>query len=512
MKSKIMLVGVVLAALIMSSVGLVSAQAPTAFYVGFQIQNLSATNAATVAIQYYKQDGTGNGDSNYSQTISIPAGRSKTILCNLSTDLSADILAPAPAVRGSSTFVGSVIISSDQEVAAIANEAASVSNPYGAASYDGVSSGQASATVYAPLISKIGQPDTAINIQNPNGSSVSVVVQYVPGVYGVAYTAPAASLPAYGSAIWAVPASALDGSGRFLGSAKITSTGGNVAVIVDEIYTAPGTARHNGRQSYNGFSSGSTKAVAPLIQKNDSGVWYTGLQVVNLGPGSATVRVTYNGTQGTISGSSCNPTTPVSALTETDFALAENGSKTILAEQGGALNSVALASLGCFRGAASVEVVGGTGKVAAIVSVAGKGVASLAAYRAFDPTIATQTVSVPLIEKYVGTSGNYGWSTGTQVANLGTGTATITGTFSVSCGGTPTTITDVASGVSTNSSATFLQLNGFATGSFGTNKQCLGSATFTSNQNIGAIVQQSFFGSPNPFTGDTLMAFEAFNR
>jgi len=510
MKSKLMLVAVVLAALVLSSVGIVAAQAPTGFYVGFQIQNLSTTNSATVLVQYYKQDGTG-GAGDFAQNITIPAGRSKTILCNLNSDLSADILAPPAGVRGAS-FVGSVIMSSDQEIAAIANEAASVNNPYGAASYDGIPSGQASAIVYTPLISKIGQPDTTINIQNPNGNSVSVVVEYVKSVYGNNFTAPAAALPAYGSAIWTVPAGALDASGRFLGSAKITSTGGNVAVVVDEIYNAPGTARHNGRQSYNGFATGSTKIVTPLNQKNDGGVWYTGLQVMNLGPGSATVRVTYNGTQGTVSGSSCNPTTPVSGLTEPDFVLNENASKTILTEQGGTLNSVALASLGCFRGAASAEVTSGTGKVVAIVSVAGKGIPSLAVYRGFDSASGTKTVSVPLVEKYLGTSGTYGWSTGIQIANLGTGTATITGTFNVSCSGTSTTITDVASGVAANSSATFLQLNGFATGSLGTNKQCLGSATIVSNQNIGAIVQQSFFGSPNPFTGDTLMAFEAFNR
>lgn len=510
MKRRLVIATLVMA-LVLSALGVTgaSAAAPTAYYVGFQIQNLSTTDAATVVVSYYNQDGSGasDPDDDYVQTISIPAGKSRTIICNLNADLSSEILAPAPAIRGATTFVGSVILSSDQEIVAIANEAASVNNPYGSASYDGVAAEDASPIVYAPLIAKIAQPDTTINIQNPNASPVDVVVDYTAGVYGANYSAPSVRLPGYGSAIWDVPAGALDVGGRFLGSAKVTATGGDVAVVVDEIYTAAGQARHNARQSYNGFAGGADKVVAPLIQKNDAGVWYTGLQVMNLGPGSATVRVTYNG----MSGTGTTPTTPVSGVTEANFVLAENESKTILAEEGGALNSVALLPYGCFRGAATVEVVAGTGEVAAIVSVAGKGVPQLAVYRAFNPGEATQKLSVPLVEKYLGASGANGWSTGIQVANLGS-TATITGTFNVTCGGVSATIDDVVTGVLADSSVTFLQLNGWGIGDLGTRTDCIGSAVFESNQNIVAVVQQSFFGAGNPFTGDVLLAYEAFNQ
>jgi hypothetical protein len=298
-----------------------------------------------------------------------------------------------------------------------------------------------------------------------------------------------------------------------LGSAKLTATGGDVAVIVDEIYSASGQARHNARQSYNGFAAGATKVVAPLIQKNDAGVWYTGLQIQNLGPGSATVSVSYNGLQGTGSSSSCTPDTAVTGLTEPDFVLQENESKTILSEFGGALDSTALAALDCFRGAATAEVTSGTGNVSAIVSVAGEGVPHLAVYRAFDPDAATDTLSVPLVQKYLGVSGANGWSTGIQVANLGGTTATVTGTFNVTCGGTPETIQD-STDIAPDSSETFLQLNGWGVGDLGTREGCLGSATFSSDagQSIVAVVQQSFFGSGNPFNGDVLLAFEAFNQ
>jgi hypothetical protein len=490
-------------------VGVVSAQAPTAYYVGFQIQNLSATETATVGVSYYKQDGTGaSTDSDYQQTISIPAGKSKTIICSLNSDLSADILAPAPAVRGAASFVGSVIISSDQEVVAIANEAASVNSPYGSASYDGVASEDLASTLYAPLIAKLGQPDTTINVQNPNSTAVDVTVEYVAGSMGTDYTAPTLNLPGYGSAIIEVPNNALVG-GTFLGSAKITSSGGDIAAVVDAIFAVntPSAARYNARQSYNTFDGGATKVVAPLIQKNDNGVWYTGLQVMNLGPGSADVKVSYSGLQG----SGQVPDTPVSGIAEPNFTLQVNESKTILSEFGGPLDSQALASYGSFRGAATVEVVGGTGMVAAIVSVAGESKADVAYYSAFDPAAATQTVNVPLIQKYLGTAGANGWSTGVQVANLGAATTTVTGTFNVTCNGTPETIVDTVN-INQDSSETFLQLNGWAIGALGTRDGCLGSAVFTADEPIVAIVQQSYFGAGNPFTGDVLLAFEAFNK
>jgi hypothetical protein len=493
----------------------VSAQAPTGYYVGFQIQNLSSTQTATVLIQYYKQDGTG-GSGDYQQTITIAANRSKTIICSLNSDLSSEILAPAPGVRGSSTFAGSVIISSDQPIASIANEAASVNNPYGSASYNGLSDADLSEVIYAPLIAKLGQPNTTINIQNPNSSQISVVVDYVPGTYGVSYTTPSINIEGYGSRIWEVPANALDTNGRFLGSAKITSTGGKIAVVVDAIFASnsPSPSRYNARQSYTAFKSGSTKAVAPLIQKNDGGVWYSGIQVMNLGPGDATVQITYNGKQGTGTDVSCNPTTDALGLTEPSFTLEENKSKTILTEFGGSLNSSALAGLDCFRGAANVEVTSGTGKVVVIVSVAGQNSPQVSYYRGFNPDLATSTIVVPLIEKYLGVPGANGWSTGVQIAHVGTGDAIIDASFNVTCNGSTETVTESSDPVPAGSSTTFLQLNGFPLGSLGTRQNCLGSAVFIARDSkpIVGIVNQSFFGSGNPFVGDVLLTFEAINQ
>jgi hypothetical protein len=69
---------------------------------GFQVQNLG-TGTATITITYYNQDGTIAA----TQSDSIPAGGSKTYFGSI------------PVSDG---FNGSVVISSDQPVAAIANE------------------------------------------------------------------------------------------------------------------------------------------------------------------------------------------------------------------------------------------------------------------------------------------------------------------------------------------------------------------------------------------------------
>jgi len=495
-------------------VGVAGAQAPTPYYTGISLVNASDTEDAHIVVAFYNQDGSGPPDPDYSMALTIGPGKSKSIINNLNSDLSADILAPPPAIRGATSWAGNAVVYSDQPVLSIANEAASVNSPYGSASYNGLLEEDLAALFYAPLIAKIGQPDTAINIQNPSSAPVSVTVEYVSDVYGTDYTAPLVVLPGNGSAIWPVPTGALDGTGRFLGSAKVTGDG-DIAVVVDAIYatSGPNSQRYNARQSYTGFSGGADKVVAPLIQKNDNGVWYTGLSVMNLGPGSAEVEITYEGFEGTGSDTNCIPDTAVGGLTET-VTLNENESRSILTEFGGGLDSVALAGLDCYRGAATSEVVSGTGKLAATVSVAGQNLADVAIYRAFDPAKATDTVGVPLAQKYLGVAGPNGWCTGIQVANLGGSAADITGTFYVTCDGVPETVVETATGVASGSSVTFLQVNGFLMGALGTRQNCIGSASFSSDagQPIVAQVQQYFFGAGNPFTGDVLLAYEGFNK
>jgi len=509
----VLVAGAVLVALML--MGVAGAQAPTPYYTSITLANTSDTEDANVVVVFYNQDGSGPPDPGYSMALTIGPGKSKSIINNLNSDLSADILAPPPAIRGSTSWAGNAVVYSDRPVLSIANEAASVGSPYGSAAYNGLLEEDLSPEYYAPLIAKIGQPDTTINIQNPSSSPVSVTVEYVGGdVYGVDYTAAPVVVPGNGSAIWPVPTGALDGTGRFLGSAKVIADG-DVGVVVDAIFSAssPNSQRYNARQSYTGFSGGATKVVAPLIQKNDSGVWYTGLSVMNLGPGSATVRVTYSGLEGTGTDTSCIPNTPASGLTEADFSLDENGSKVIITEFGGALDSVALAGVDCFRAAATVEVVGGTGQVVAIVSVAGQNKADTAYYRAFDPATATDTVKVPLILKYLGVPGANGWCTGIQIANTDTISTTVTGTFNVSCDGTPEIVVDAVE-VGPDSSQTFLQANGYLVGSLGTRQNCIGSATFTASGGspIVATVNQTWFGGGNPYTGDVLLISEAFNQ
>lgn len=84
-------------------VGVAAAQAPTPYYTSMTLANTSDTEDANVVVVFYNQDGSGPPDSDYSMAFTIGPTKSKTIINNLNSDLSADILAPPPAIRGATS-------------------------------------------------------------------------------------------------------------------------------------------------------------------------------------------------------------------------------------------------------------------------------------------------------------------------------------------------------------------------------------------------------------------------
>jgi len=124
-------------------VGSVAGQGIT-YNTGFQVQNLG-TGTATITIIYYNQDGSVAA----SVPDSIPAGGSKTYY-------------PLTAVPDG--FNGSVVISSDMPIAAIANELGN-GGAY-AASYAGFDAG--ATTINLPLIMRGNYGfNTWFNVQAP---------------------------------------------------------------------------------------------------------------------------------------------------------------------------------------------------------------------------------------------------------------------------------------------------------------------------------------------------------
>ncbi|MCI0398876.1 MAG: hypothetical protein L0322_28640, partial [Chloroflexi bacterium] len=145
----------VLAAALLLLVPAAGAQGGLSYNAGFQVQNLSDTNDATINITYYDQD----GSVNTTVTDTVDAGSSNTYF-------------PIHAGAG---FNGSVVISSDQPVAAITNILANGVS-YGA-SYGGFSAG--ANAVSLPLVMKANSGfSTWFNVQNAGASATTVTVEY----------------------------------------------------------------------------------------------------------------------------------------------------------------------------------------------------------------------------------------------------------------------------------------------------------------------------------------------
>lgn len=350
-------------ALLVFSVVAVAAQ-PSSYSSGFQVANMSSTDA-NIVVSYVNQDGT------------VDATVDDIILGDGSTTYF--------PIGASDGFNGSVVISSDQPVAAIANVLGD-GFAFGA-SYESFDAG--ASVVSLPLIAKgnFGY-DSWFNVQNAaasGGADVTVDVSFA----GV-------SCDQTGIVIKAGAAHTFDQAtdsclpAGYVGAATVTATGGDVVATV--MQTGPATLL-----AYNGFTGGSEGIIMPLVQANNYG-YSTGIQIQNTGTASTDVTVSY------VAGSAgldCTETQTIVNGASATFAL------TATCTALGGPN---------FVGAAIVTDNTGSEDLVAIVnqvnfSTNDKG----AAYNGFDPAAATGSVSFPLIMQ-----DNYGYFTGFNVYNAGT--------------------------------------------------------------------------------------------
>jgi hypothetical protein len=417
---------------------------------GFQVQNLSSSTASIV-VSYYNQDGTKN-ISDVSDTISGMG--SKTYF-------------PISANPG---FNGSVVVSSDQPVVAIANTLGN--SPQYAASTESFSEG--SNSVKLPLIMKNNSGFyTWFNVQNAGSSDASVTVQFVPGSSGTGYTTSAQTIKPGAAATYNQRLEPDANLGTtFVGSAVVNSSQPVVATVMQ---VGEGLAKI--MMGYNGFTTGSTAVSLPLIMANNSG-YFTGYQVQNVGTSAATVTIDYGEN---IVGSFAPPDDTVT--------LDPNESATFIQSGGtwGTNKFVGSATITC-----SEPVVAIVNQVGAAGSAVGT------AYNGFNPSQATSKVSAPLIM-----ANNSGYYTGIQVMNVGTAATTITVDYGANLAGSynpPNETATIQPGDSYNS----IQ----ASGAWGTNKY-VGSATVTAgaSDSIVMIVNQIWPAA----AGDQFMTYNGFN-
>lgn len=425
---------------------------PGVYNAGFQVQNLSDTDAANISISYYNQDGTTNIPP---VSVTINAGASQTFF-------------PIDATAG---FDGSVVISSDQPVAAIANILAD-GLAFGA-SYTSFSGGASS--VNLPLIMKNNSGfDTWFNVQNTNtAGNVDVTVAYA----NTACTETASIAP--GAAETFIQSSNSCLPSVYVGAATVTATGGEIVATVIETGATTLFA-------YNGFISGAPDPVIPLVNANNSG-YITGIQVQNSGAASTNVTIDYTPSAGS-PGAACSETKTIAAGASATFALY---AFSLSGDPDPGTNDCAFGAT--FIGSASISQ-SGSENLVAIVNQLNLAAAKASSYNGFDPTAASGEVLMPLIMDR-----NSGFYTGLNVINIGSA-ASVTCVYTSNDGTVSNSVTSPS--LPTGGSFNHLQLNFLADG-------FVGSGVCTAGTGGSIIVVVNELGGG---TGDQLFSYEGFNN
>jgi hypothetical protein len=295
---------------------------------------------------------------------------------------------------------GSVVVSSDQPIAAIANTLGDF--PAYAAATGGFSEGSTSFSLPLVMCNNSGF-DTWFNIQNAGTGTASITINYIAGPLGgtdatdTATIEPGRALTfnqAEGSSgtekKCAAGLSAAAGE-RFVGGATITS---NEPIVATVMQINTGGAGFDVLMGYNGFTGGSADIRAPLIMQANAG-FYTGLQVQNA---SDTVSTTVT----------------------IDYAADTSGTGTVLPDDtcdldAGASCTVLQSGTDRYIGGATVTSSNGAPLVAIVNQVLPGTPAFGTAYQAFSASDATANINVPLI---MGNNATY--YTGVQVQNVST--------------------------------------------------------------------------------------------
>lgn len=475
----------VLATLVLSlfTFGLAGAQTEVAgldaavtYTSGFQVQNLEAAEA-TVVLEFYKQDG----------TLAVTPPPQYTIAGNSSKTFFPISDAPAG-------FNGSLVISSDKDIRAVSNLVGSGPGNYFAAT-NGFQAGATEVSLPLVMCNNSGF-DTFFNVQNAGSADANITINYVPGSNGTARSETATIKPGAAKTFDQTAGSATvncatlaDGTGKFIGSAKVTSNQPVVATLMQL-----NTGGFKVLMGYGGFTQGSATVALPLVMANNSGL-YTGVQVQNVGTTATTVTIAYSAnTAG--SGTPANET----------FSLAPGASKTIIQNGAPPGNGSAnnWGTVGKYIGGAVITN-SGNQPLVAIVNQVLPSPALGSAYEGFDPATATTKVSAPLIM-----SNNSTYYTGIQVQNVSGSSANVTIKYGPNTAGAFAPADEVFA-LAAGASKTIIQNgaapgNGSTVNNWGTNKY-IGSATITANGSIVAIVNQVSFSVP----GDQFATSDAFN-
>lgn len=387
--TRIAVASTLVVSLLASSLGPVYAQAFTSYDSGVQVQNLQNT-PGSVTLKSYTETG--------QETTVVAAD---PISANGSNNYYGPTL---PLGEG---FKGSMVVSADVQVAAIAN----INTPGFAAAASYLAASEGSTTVQLPLLMKNNSGyNTWFAVQNTAGTNATIDIAYSSGLnVNDVVIPPNAAKTFY---------QAQENHSKPVFSAIITSDQPIVAAAIIE----------NPREmlAYTGFTSGSTNPVMPLINTNNIGI-QTGVQILNFGDVATNVTVTYTPAPGANNGQACTETQTIPQKDSRTFALYAFAP----GETPGTGDDNSNCADGVrFVGSAAVTANSANTELTVIVNqspIPGATAIVAGSYGAFNPDDATGKVVLPLMLKNRGAA--YKFWTGFNIQNLSGTASTLTCTY-----------------------------------------------------------------------------------
>lgn len=489
MKRYIILLPILVAALVLPTlVGAQGENLPGAgWWTGQQIQNVGTSNATIVSMAY---------DANGSATYMASAGP-------IAPWASATFL-PTDFSGMPNGFAGSAIVSSDSPIKAIVNVGnrlvGGLGTPGGlaGAQYQGIDGSAASTTIRFPIVkADYGSKLTTLFIQNAGSAAAAVHAVYTCGAN--TYTQDTASIQPGRMAVLTPRDVVPQGQ---LCSGTLTSPQAVAGVAIETWTTetvatlAQATRAFTSQDYANIIYAPIFKKRYPMTSPTDVRGRTTGAQVQNVGGADITVTATYYFVGGTC---------PSGTWSETSTTITPGGYYTFFKPTGLADGCLASAK---FQASGSGQIVG-------IVSesfqdpIAPKGTQSATSYNMISDQSKTALITVPLYKEKFG-----GKTTGLQVQNVGTTSAT----FHLEFRSGANTWTTVDKTVAAGASYTFFQVsddpsiwNGTAMPA-GTNAAVRVISTGGTPQPVIAIANESTY--PNCFGGTNCFDranYEGFN-
>jgi branched-subunit amino acid transport protein len=449
----------------------------------YWVQNLG-TQVAQVSANYYTAS---TGTVAGTQSFTVPVGSSTSIL---------------PAL--SDGFLGSAVLSSDQEIVAVENHFTVDTGFYMMGASNGVAAGS-NALVLPLILRNNSNFQTKAYIQNLSSVAATINMTFTPGLKGNSYsmsdTLPAYTMKAYDHSSAAF-APLGDAAGVFVGSARVTADQPLASAVDLGNLTAP--AGFDKLITYDGLASGATNIALPLIMKGNSG-WYTGQQIVNTTGNTANVTITYKA--GPLSTPSVVGWTKVKTYVIQPY---KSVTPVLNYAYGPAYDD--LYDWGNVRVVGSA-VITSDQAVACVVNEQNDAEGKMEAYNGFASSAATTAVAMPEVLKKRDL-----WYVGIQIQNMSAASAAnVTIKYTAGLGSSVPVGTQVTKthNIAANDSKTIVLL--YAYGSGYDDLYSLGDITFsgaayaTSDQPIVAIVNLQK-NVPSGTYGDYVAAYNAINR